>query len=72
MRTLGKIAATLGVIGAIAASSTVPAAAFDLRQLPAMLDPQPAQPRRLWCVRLACVLHDLKDCQCWPGECGRW
>ena len=27
MRTLGKIAATLGVIGAIAASSTVPAAA---------------------------------------------
>ena len=28
MRTLGKIAATLGVIGAIAASSTVPAAAW--------------------------------------------
>ena len=28
MRTLGKIAATLGVVGAIAASSTVPAAAW--------------------------------------------
>ena len=28
MRTLGKIAATLGVIGVIAASSTVPAAAW--------------------------------------------
>ena len=28
MRTLGKIAATLGVIGAIATSSTVPAAAW--------------------------------------------
>ena len=28
MRTLGKIAATLGVIGAIAVSSTVPAAAW--------------------------------------------
>ena len=20
----------------------------------------------------ACVHHDLKDWQCWPGECGRW
>jgi hypothetical protein len=30
MRTLGKIAATLGVIGAIAASSAVPAAALDI------------------------------------------
>ena len=28
MRTLGRIAATLGVIGLIAASSTVPAAAW--------------------------------------------
>ena len=28
MRTLGKIAATLGVVGAIAAGSTVPAAAW--------------------------------------------
>ena len=28
MRTLGKIAATLGVVGAIAATSTVPAAAW--------------------------------------------
>jgi hypothetical protein len=28
MRTLAKVAATLGVIGAIAASSTVPAAAW--------------------------------------------
>ena len=28
MRTLAKIAATLGVVGAIAASSTVPAAAW--------------------------------------------
>ena len=29
-------------------------------------------PRRLWCVRLARVLQDLRDWQCWPGECGRW
>ena len=30
MRTLGKIATTLGVIGAIAASSALPAAALDV------------------------------------------
>jgi hypothetical protein len=30
MRTLGKIAATLGVIGATAASSAVPAAPLDI------------------------------------------
>lgn len=30
MRTLGKVTATLGVVGAIAASSVIPASALDI------------------------------------------